>query len=514
MTAAAPDAGAPVDSHAPVGAVGAVSDTIDETVIDIDTVIVGAGFAGLGMGIRLARRGEASFVILERGPDVGGTWRDNIYPGVACDIPSHLYSFSFRQNPSWSRFFAPGAEIQQYLRDSARDEGLAPHLRFGADVTSMRWDAAAERWLVTTASGSYRCRALIVAAGRLSEKRIPPVPGLEHFAGTTMHSSEWDPSVDLAGTRVGLVGTGASAIQLVPHLAATADAVVVFQRTAAYVVPRDDREYSAVEKRTFARDPGSMETLRSRLFWNAETAFAERVGTPDFVGRLHGRARAHLESQVADAQLRADLTPGYEIGCKRVLISSDFYPALQAPGVTLEPAALERIDVDGRAVSARGIAYDVDVLVFATGFETTRPPFAGRVFGRDGTRLSDHWDHGMAAFASTVVAGFPNLFVIDGPNASLGHNSAVYMIESQIDYVLGALDLMRTTGATTLEVTAEAERDYVRDLDRRSARTVWMTGGCHSWYVDDASGRLTLLWPDFAHAFRAELGRVDAGTYR
>ena len=482
--------------------------------IDVDTVIVGAGFAGIGMGIQLARRGDTSFVILERADDVGGTWRDNTYPGVACDIPSHLYSFSFRQNPNWSRFFAPGAEIHDYLRRAAHDEGLLPHLRFGADVTMMRWDAAAVRWLVSTPSGDYRCRALIVAAGRLSELRVPPLPGLAGFDGPIMHSSQWNDSVAVEGKRVGVVGTGASAIQLIPRLAETASSVVVFQRTAAYVVPRDDREYTAAERRTFQRDPRSMDDLRSRLFWNAETAFAERVGTPAFVDRLRDRAAGHLAAQVGSPALREQLTPDYEIGCKRVLISSDFYPAVASPVVTLEPAALASIDGDGRAVSARGIPFDLDVLVFATGFETTRPPFAERVFGRDGASLADHWDNGMAAFASTVVAGFPNLFVIDGPNASLGHNSAVYMIESQIDYVLGALDHMRSADRDELEVTDEAERNYVRDLDRRSSTTVWLTGGCHSWYVDDASGRLTLLWPDFAHAFRAELASVRAEVYR
>jgi len=484
-----------------------------QLVEEVDTIIVGSGFGGLGMGIRLARESERSFLILERADDVGGTWRDNTYPGVACDIPSHLYSFSFRPKTDWGQFYANGAEIQKYLKDSARQEGLLPHLRFATEVLEMRWQPDSARWHLETTTGHYHCRVLVVAAGRLSEPRIPEIPGLADFAGPVFHSSEWDHSVDLAGRRVGVVGTGASAIQIAPNISGAAESVVLFQRTPAYIVPRADRAYSDVEMRVLARVPGAIERLRSKLFWDAEAGFAKRIGLPAAVAEFRDVALGHLASQVADPALRARLTPDYEIGCKRVALSDEFYPAISSGAVRLEPSALKSLDGD-RASAASGAEYELDVLVLATGFHTTRPPFATRVFGRGGLALSERWSRGMVAHASTTVAGFPNLFVIDGPNASLGHNSAVHMIETQIAFILSALDHLEIVNGEVLEVSREAEDAWVSELDRRSASTVWLTGGCASWYVDDRSQRLTLLWPDFAFAFRDEVGTFDPRGYR
>ena len=484
-----------------------------QPVEEVDTIIVGSGFGGLGMGIRLARESERSFLILERADDVGGTWRDNTYPGVACDIPSHLYSFSFRPKTDWGQFYANGAEIQKYLKDSARQEGLLPHLRFATEVLEMRWQPDSARWHLETTTGQYHCRVLVVAAGRLSEPRIPEIPGLADFAGPVFHSSEWDHSVDLAGRRVGVVGTGASAIQIAPNISRAAESVVLFQRTPAYIVPRADRAYSDVEMRVLARVPGAIERLRSQLFWDAEAGFAKRIGLPAAVAEFRDVALGHLASQVADPAMRARLTPDYEIGCKRVALSDEFYPAISSGAVRLEPSALTSLDGD-RASAASGAEYELDVLVLATGFHTTQPPFATRVFGRGGLALSERWSQGMVAHASTTVAGFPNLFVIDGPNASLGHNSAVHMIETQIAFILSALDHLEIVNGEVLEVSREAEDAWVSELDRRSASTVWLTGGCESWYVDDRSHRLTLLWPDFASAFRDEVGTFDPRGYR
>jgi cation diffusion facilitator CzcD-associated flavoprotein CzcO len=479
---------------------------------EIDTVIVGAGFAGLGAGIRLARRGDDSFVILERAHDVGGTWRDNVYPGVACDIPSHLYSYSFLPKPDWSSFFASGSEIHGYLRDAVRSEGLEEHLRLGSEVLEMRWLADDRRWWVRTSSGDYLCRTLVVAAGRLSDARMPELTGLHTFTGAVMHSSAWDESVALSGKRVGVVGTGASAAQLIPRLAQTASSLVVFQRSAPYVVPRPDRAYSLEEQREFATDPDAQSELRDDLFWGAETAFAERMRVAGYVDRLRDRALQHLHDQLPDAGLRTAATPDYEIGCKRVIISNDYYPALASPAVTLEPSALSSVS-GATATSSDGHDYDLDVLVFATGFESTRPPFAARTFGTDGIRLADEWSAGMRAHASTTVHGFPNMFVLDGPNASLGHNSAVVMIEAQIDYVLAALDHRDETGHDALDISLEAQDAYSREIDAKASSTVWLTGGCESWYVDERSGRLTLLWPDFAYAFQRRLSRFDPENY-
>jgi cation diffusion facilitator CzcD-associated flavoprotein CzcO len=479
---------------------------------EIDTVIVGAGFAGLGAGIRLARRGDESFVILERAHDVGGTWRDNVYPGVACDIPSHLYSYSFLPKPDWSGFFASGSEIHGYLQQAVRTEGLAPHLRLGSEVLEMRWLADDRRWRVRTSSGAYLCRTLIVAAGRLSDARVPDLPGLDTFSGTIMHSSAWDDTVELRGRRVGVVGTGASAAQLIPRLAQTASSLVVFQRSAPYVVPRPDRAYTVDEQAGFAAEPSTQRALRDDLFWGAETAFAERMRVAGYIDRLRERALGHLDAQLADAGLRSAATPDYEIGCKRVVISNDYYPALASPTVTLEPSALRSIS-GSTATSVDGHDFDVDVLVFATGFESTRPPFAARTFGTDGIRLAEEWSSGMRAHASTAVHGFPNMFVLDGPNASLGHNSAVVMIEAQIDYVLAAMEHRRSTGFEALDVSLEAQDAYTREIDEKASSTVWLTGGCESWYVDERSGRLTLLWPDFAYAFQRRLSRFDPQNY-
>jgi len=486
---------------------------IEQQPVEVDTIIVGAGIGGLGMGIRLARETERSFLLLERADDVGGTWRDNTYPGVACDIPSHLYSYSFRPKSDWGRFYAGGGEIHNYLRDAARQEGLLPHLRFGTEVLEMRWHEHSARWELETTTGRYRCRVLVMAAGRLSEPRIPDIDGLEGFAGPVFHSSQWDHAVGLAGKRVGVVGTGASAIQIAPSIADEAASVVLFQRTPAYVVPRGDRDYSDAEKALLARMPGEIERLRSQLFWDAEAGFAKRVGIPREVAQFREVALGHLAAQVADQGLRDRLTPQYEIGCKRVALSDDFYPALSSGAVALEPSALAAV-AGATATAASGARYELDVLVLATGFHTTRPPFAARIFGHDGLALSERWSEGMVAHASTTVAGFPNLFVIDGPNASLGHNSAVHMIETQIAFILGALDHLEIVSGEVLEVSREAEDAYVRKLDRRSASTVWLTGGCTSWYVDDRSDRLTLLWPDFAFAFRDEVATFDPRGYR
>ena len=503
MTAAPTTATPATDTTAPDTP---APDTAAPAPTDVDILIVGAGFAGIGAGIRLARLGERSFVVLERAATVGGTWRDNDYPGGACDIPSHLYSFSFGPKHDWSRFFAPGSEIQDYLLECARE--IASHIRTGTDVLEMRWIADDERWHVRTSAGDYRCRTLVMAAGRLSEPRMPEIAGLDSFPGEVFHSARWNHDLDLRGLRVGVVGTGASAVQIVPEVAAVADSVVLFQRTAPYVVPRDDFAYPAADILSFRNDPAAREAERADQFWAMESGFAARVGAPEQLAELRTRARGQLESQIADARLRQNLTPDYEIGCKRVLLSNDFYPALTRDTVTLEPSALASID-ETTATGASGTGYDLDVLVFATGFESTRPPFARRVIGRDGVTLDDTWRDGMAAFNSTTVHGFPNLFVIDGPNASLGHNSAIVMIEAQIDYLLGALH----DETEVLEVSLDAQDAYVAELDARAASTVWLGGGCESWYVDGRSGRLTLLWPDFAYVFRDRLAEFDRAAY-
>jgi cation diffusion facilitator CzcD-associated flavoprotein CzcO len=480
--------------------------------IQTDILIVGAGFGGLGMGIRLKRQGSHDFLIIERANDVGGTWRDNHYPGVACDVPSHLYSFSYRPNPNWSHVFSPGGEIQQYMRDCARDEGLLPHIRFNTTMLDARWDADKKHWSVRTSEGEFVSRVLIACPGHLADEHLPDIEGLKDFKGDIFHSARWNHQTPLAGKRIGVVGSGASAIQVVPEMAKVAEQLVVFQRSAPYIIPRANRTYTAAEKRMFARAPQLMDQLRSDLFWGGEVNFAQRRNVPRFVQEAKAMALAHMHSQVQDPALRTELTPGYEIGCKRVLISNEYFPALTRPNVQLEPAALARVE-GNVAISARGERYALDVLICATGFEATRPPFAKLIHGSDGRSLDAHWGQGMEAYDSIAVHGFPNLFIINGPNTGLGHNSVVYIIEAQVDYILGALNYAAEHHTAILEAAAEAQRQYMDGLDTRAQGSVWLAGGCKSWYVDERSRRLTLVWPDYAYAFREANGTFHPNGY-
>ena len=458
--------------------------------------VVGAGIAGIGLGIRLRRRGHQEFTILEQADDVGGVWRDNVYPGVACDIPSNLYSYSFLPPHDWQRVFGTGAEIHGYLRAVVDAEGLRRHLRLGTAMQRAAWNDTARQWQVSTADGEHRVDVLVLAAGRLTAPRLPTAVGLESFTGRAFHSSAWDDR-SLDGLRVGVVGTGASAVQLLPHVARTAAHVVVFQRTPTWVLPRDDRAFGPDEERPD----------RAALAADAERLFEARVAGSSAAAALRDRALGHLRRQVPDAQVRSALTPLYEIGCKRAVFSDDYYPTLQRPDVTLEASALQEVGPTW-ARAASGTTYELDVLVFATGFHTAQQPYGSLVTGREGETLAEHWATGMTSHASIAVSGFPNLFVLNGPNATLGHHSAFEVIEGQIDYVLGALDHL-VTADQPLEVTSAAEAEYTSLIDRLAAPTVWMKGGCDSWYLHPVSGRLSLVWPGRADEFRKRNGHFD-----
>ncbi|MCL2585464.1 MAG: NAD(P)/FAD-dependent oxidoreductase [Streptosporangiales bacterium] len=493
---------------------------------EVDVLIVGAGFAGIGMGIQLARRGRNSFVIIEQADDVGGTWRDNRYPGVSCDVPSHLYSFSFRPNPNWSRVFAEGGEIHAYLRECVAEEGLSGRLRLNCALEEAAWDEGRARWRVRTSRGHFTARSLVIATGRLSEPKIPAIKNLDGFGGRWWHSARWNAKVSLVGKRVGLIGTGASAIQILPRLVTEASDVVVFQRSAPYILPRGDREYSREEMERFAADPSTVTELRESLFEEAERGFGARQRRHPDIDLLRQRALDHLTASVPDPELRRRLMPDYEIGCKRILFSDDYYAALRRDHVRLESTSLARIADDGArrgtggtrggsrvVVAAGGASYELDVLVLATGFNSTRPSIAGHIRGRWSRMLSDEWRNGMAAHASTTVHGFPNMYVLDGPNAALGHNSAIYMIETQVGYVLHALDHLQDSGAAALDVTAEAVGSYMNDIDAMARDTVWTRGGCTSWYRDERTGRVTLLWPASATSFAERLATFAPAEY-
>ena len=475
----------------------------------VDVAIIGAGFSGIGAAVALDRAGRGDFLVFERAEAVGGTWRDNVYPGVACDIPSHLYGFSFMPNPEWTRRFAPGAEIRAYLEHVVASTGIADRLRFGAALLAAVWDEAAGCWRIETARGPVTAGALVLACGRLSEPRIPEVPGIASFRGPIFHSARWDTGADLSGKRVAVIGTGASAIQLAPELARDAE-VTVFQRSPAWILPRDDRDYSPDERRAFAAEPERMAAERREAYLAGEAMLAQRFGDPAAVGAVRARALAHLERHVPDPATRAALTPEYEIGCKRIVFSDDFYPAVTSGAIRLEASALAAID-HGELVAASGARHEVDAVVFATGFESSRQPYADLVRGTEAT-LAEHWAHGMVSHASTMVAGFPNCFILDGPNASLGHNSSILMIEAQLDYLLAALEHLDARGDHRLEVTTAAEREYTRRIDEIAASTVWLSG-CRSWYLDDATGRLALLWPGSVDEFREHGAAFDRSAF-
>ena len=474
----------------------------------VEVAIVGAGFAGIGMALALRRAGRTSLRILERGDAVGGTWRDNTYPGVACDVPSHLYGFAAHPNPDWSGVYATGAEIHEYLGTIVARERLHPQLRLQCPLLHAQW--CTDRWLLSTGSGPLTADVLVLACGRLTEPSIPAIAGLETFAGPMFHSSRWDHRVPLAGRRVAVVGTGASAVQLVPELARTAGQVTVFQRSPAWIVPREHRSYTAAERAHFAQDVSALARLRTQLYRAGEARFASRSGDKTAARQARQIARDHLHGQVSDPALRAALTPDYEFGCKRVLLSDEFYPALSSERVTLEPSALAAVRPDA-LIAESGAQHSADVLVLATGFAASQQPYAELVVGEQQHSLAEAWSAGMAAFASTAVAGFPNMFVLNGPNASLGHNSSVLMLEEQADYVLRSLARRRSIPILRVDPAAQAE--YVAEVDHAAAETPWLTGGCRNWYVDPRSGRLTLLWPGTVDAFRRRLAAANGSEY-
>ncbi len=474
--------------------------------------IVGAGFAGLGMAMALRRAGRDDFVVLERGASVGGTWRDNTYPGVACDVPSHLYGFAAHPNPHWSATFAPGPEIHRYLSHVAETEGLGDRVRLRTPMLGAEWDADATVWRIRTGGEPVVAETLVLACGRLTEPDVPAIPGLETFPGPIFHSARWDHDVQLAGRRVAVVGTGASAVQLVPQLAQLAGAVTLFQRTPAWIVPRGESTYTADEQRRFAEHPGELARLRAELYAEGEARFASRSGDAGAAAAAREIALAHLESQVADPALRAALTPDYAFGCKRVLLSDDFFPAVASDAVTLEPSALAAVE-GSTLVSANGTRVQADVLVLATGFAASQQPYADLVRGEGDRTLAEHWSSGMTSFASTVVSGFPNMFVLNGPNASLGHNSSVLMVEEQAAYAVRALALRDRRPGFVLRTRREAEEAYTREIVEAAASTPWVTGGCRNWYVDARSGRLTLLWPGTVQAFRERLAAADGSEF-
>jgi len=481
---------------------------------DVAVAIVGGGFSGIGMAIRLRQAGVGDFVVLDRGERVGGTWRDNTYPGAACDIPSHLYSFSFAPNSDWSRAYSPQAEIEQYLRACVDRFGLAGHFRFGQDVTEAAFDEPSGRWRLRTATGDrLTARVLVWATGPLSEPLVPDLPGIDDFGGRIVHTAAWDGTYDWRGQRVAVVGTGASAVQVVPELQPLAAELVVYQRSAPWIVPRNDRSIGAGRRWLYRRCPPARLAVRAWIYLRLELLLG-----PVLLGRderrqglLEKLATAYRRRQVADPALRAVLEPDYRLGCKRVLVSDDYYPALTRPNVEVVPAAVSRLRASS-VVDALGGEREVDAVVFATGFRAAEPSFAGRVRGVGGQLLSAAWQAGMTAYLGSTVPGFPNLFLLIGPNTTLGHNSMVYMIESHLNYVVDAVGFLDRPGIGTVEVRRDVAERFDRRVQAELAGATWATGGCTSWYLDHR-GRNTTMWSRPTYRFRRETRRFHPADY-
>jgi len=474
-------------------------------------LIIGTGFGGLGMAIQLKRAGIDEFTLLEKAGALGGTWRDNTYPGAACDVESHLYSFSFEPKTDWSRKFAPQAEILAYLEACAVKHDLYRHIRFHTEVASAAFDASLGLWQVRTAGGeTIEAEILITACGQLNRPDYPSIAGADTFAGPAFHSARWDHQVDLAGRRVAVIGTGASAIQFVPEIVKCAAHVSVFQRSGAWVAPKPDGAFSAAARRRFARYPVLARLYRYAIYWKNESRALAFTRFAVLLKPFAAISRGHARRQMADADKRQRLTPDYPIGCKRILLSNDWYPAIDADHVDLVTDAIERIDTDA-IVTHDGRRHPADVLIYGTGFKATDFLAPMQIIGRDGLDLNTAWRDGASAYKGIVVNGFPNLFMLYGPNTNLAHSSIIFMLESQIAYVRQAVQALHRSDIAGLEVKRARAGAFDAKIQGALARTVWQSG-CNSWYVNEA-GRNTVNWPGFTFTFRRATARLNLTDY-
>ena len=477
-----------------------------------EVIIIGTGFAGLGMAINLKKAGKHDFVIFEREADVGGTWFVNNYPGCACDVQSHLYSFSFEPNPQWSRMFSPQQEILEYLRGCADKYAVRPHIRFNSAVTSARYDDDSGIWTVTTADGqSATARVVVSAMGPLDRPSIPNIKGLDSFKGKAFHSQNWDHDYDLQGKKVAVIGTGASSIQFVPQIAKQVADLKLFQRTAPWVMPKPDRSLASWEQKLFKRLPAAQHAVRGAIYGMLESRVLAFVFSPRLMKLFQKVAVRYINKCIKDPVLRAKVTPDYTIGCKRILISNDYYPALARDNVDVITDGIAEIRANA-VVTADGEEHAVDAIIYGTGFHATDPLPRGVVFGRGGQDLLDAWTDGVEAYKGCAVSGFPNLFIVPGPNTGLGHNSMVYMIESQVRYVMQALLAMEKRELKSIDVRPEVQREFNAKLQQRVQGTIWNTGGCESWYLNE-DGKNVTLWPGFTFAYRYQTRRFDVNRY-
>ncbi|MEU9101721.1 NAD(P)/FAD-dependent oxidoreductase [Streptomyces sp. NPDC048361] len=479
----------------------------------VRVAVIGSGFGGLGAAVRLRREGITDFVVLERAGSVGGTWRDNSYPGCACDVPSHLYSFSFAPNPDWPRTFSGQEHIRAYLDHVADTFRLRPHIRLDHEVSMMRWDAERLWWEIEVANGTSLTADVVVSAtGPLSDPKVPEIPGLSTFPGQVFHSARWDHDFDLRGKRVAMVGTGASAIQIVPAIQPDVARLTLFQRTPPWVMPRMDRAITGAERWLHRQLPFTGAARRGLLWGIRELQVSAFTKRPGELGLVESIAKSNMARAIKDPALRAKLTPDYRIGCKRILLSSSYYPALAQHNVDVVASGLTEVR-GSTLVAADGTESEVDAIIFGTGFHVTDMPIADRVVGAEGHTLAESWKDGMQSLRGATAAGFPNWMTIIGPNTGLGNSSMILMIESQLSYMADYLRQLNVLGGrVALTPRASAVGAWNRRVQERMKRTVWNTGGCTSWYLD-AGGRNTTVWPGTTSEFRRATREVDLGEY-
>lgn len=483
-----------------------------ERVEHVRVAVIGSGFGGIGAAVRLRREGVTDFVVLERAGAVGGTWRDNSYPGCACDVPSHLYSFSFAPNPDWPRTFSGQEHIWDYLERVADTFRLRPHIRLDTEVLKLTWDAEELHWLIETSTGKLTADVVVSATGPLSDPKTPDIPGLDTFPGKVFHSARWDHDYDLRGKRVAMVGTGASAIQIVPEIQRDVQRLTLFQRTPPWVLPRADRAISGVERWLHRQLPFTTQARRGILWGIRELQVQAFTKRPDELGLIERIAKRNMERSVKDPALRAKLTPTYRIGCKRILLSNAYYPALAKPNVDVVASGLSEVR-GSTVVAADGTEAEVDAIVFGTGFHVTDMPIAERVVGAEGQTLMESWKDGMKSLRGATATGFPNFFTVIGPNTGLGNSSMILMIESQLNYLADYMRQLNTIGGrTAIAPRTTAVDAWNHRVQERMKRTVWNTGGCTSWYLDD-NGVNTTVWPGTTTEFRTATRRVDLSEY-
>jgi cation diffusion facilitator CzcD-associated flavoprotein CzcO len=474
--------------------------------------IVGSGFSGLCMAIRLRQEGIEDFVVLERANEVGGTWRDNTYPGCQCDIPSALYSYSFAPNPDWSRFYPLQSEIRQYLRRCADEFGVMPYIRFGHEVQGAAWDDEERHWRLETSQGLHTAEVLVGGMGGLSEPSVPDLPGLDGFKGTTFHSAEWDHDHDLAGERVAVIGTGASAVQFVPRIQPQVGRLHLFQRTPSWVMPDPDRKVSDFERRLWKRLPATQRLLRAGLYLAHETTVLGTIVNRRLSRGFETIARRHLRRQVEDPELRRKLTPTYTLGCKRITLSDSYYPALTQPNAEVVTDPIREIR-SGSIVTRDGTEREIDTIIFGTGFKALDNPGFSRVRGRDGRTMAEAWNGSPRAYLGTTINGFPNLFLLVGPNSAGGYNSIIFTTEAHVNYVIACLREMDRRALRTVEVRSDVYEAFNRETERRLSASVWNKGGCASWYLD-ANGRNGVWWPGFTWRLWQRTRRFDTRDYQ